>query len=183
MAHPFTLVMARRAVVGTRGRGIRQQRWGHLVVATNIPSDYRTPRRAAPPGPRSSSGRPQAVGQIPDNPVTRGPLSDETCRYFAGDFWSRLARFGIRLAEARRVFFTRRNGQTGVFRDLSRRQSKYLREPGSLWCALARWGQRGAPIALAASERENRGISSGSTPWNFPHCCNVCKPSFSRCRA
>jgi 4-amino-4-deoxy-L-arabinose transferase-like glycosyltransferase len=44
---PIYIVMARRAVVGTRGRGVRRQRWGHLVVATNIPSEYFTPRRTA----------------------------------------------------------------------------------------------------------------------------------------
>jgi len=34
------LVIERRAVVGTKGRGVRRQRWGSLVVATNIGSDY-----------------------------------------------------------------------------------------------------------------------------------------------
>ncbi len=57
---PIYMVMARRAVVGTRGRGVRRQRWGHLVVATNIPSEYFTPRRSTPPpGP----GRPAKSGR------------------------------------------------------------------------------------------------------------------------
>ena len=34
---PVYLMMARRAVVGTTGRGLRRQRWGFLVVATNVP--------------------------------------------------------------------------------------------------------------------------------------------------
>jgi hypothetical protein len=33
---PVYLMMARRAVVGTTGRGLRRQRWGFLVVATNV---------------------------------------------------------------------------------------------------------------------------------------------------
>jgi 4-amino-4-deoxy-L-arabinose transferase-like glycosyltransferase len=34
---PVYLMMAHRAVVGTSGRGLRRQRWGFLVVATNVP--------------------------------------------------------------------------------------------------------------------------------------------------
>jgi 4-amino-4-deoxy-L-arabinose transferase-like glycosyltransferase len=45
---PIHLVIERRAVVSTRGRGVRRQRWGHLVVATNVPSDYRSPRNRYP---------------------------------------------------------------------------------------------------------------------------------------
>ncbi len=35
---PIYLMMAHRAVVGTTGRGFRRQRWGFLVVATNVPN-------------------------------------------------------------------------------------------------------------------------------------------------
>ncbi len=42
------LVIERRAVVGTRGRGVRRQRWGSLVVATNVASDYRGPAKRYP---------------------------------------------------------------------------------------------------------------------------------------
>jgi 4-amino-4-deoxy-L-arabinose transferase-like glycosyltransferase len=34
---PVYLMTAHRAVVGTSGRGLRKQRWGFLVVATNVP--------------------------------------------------------------------------------------------------------------------------------------------------
>jgi 4-amino-4-deoxy-L-arabinose transferase-like glycosyltransferase len=34
---PVHLMTAHRAVVGTTGRGLRKQRWGFLVVATNVP--------------------------------------------------------------------------------------------------------------------------------------------------
>lgn len=34
---PVHMMMRRRAVTGTTGRGIRRQRWGYLVVATNVP--------------------------------------------------------------------------------------------------------------------------------------------------
>ena len=34
---PVYLMTAHRAVVGTSGRGLRRQRWGFLVVATNVP--------------------------------------------------------------------------------------------------------------------------------------------------
>ncbi len=45
---PIYLVIERRAVVGTRGRGVRRQRWGSLVVATNVASDYRRPAKRRP---------------------------------------------------------------------------------------------------------------------------------------
>jgi len=35
---PLGLLMQHRAVEGTTGRGLRRQRWGFLVVATNAPS-------------------------------------------------------------------------------------------------------------------------------------------------
>jgi len=34
---PVHLLSAHRAVVGTSGRGLRRQRWGYLVVVTNVP--------------------------------------------------------------------------------------------------------------------------------------------------
>jgi hypothetical protein len=34
---PVYLMTAHRAVVGTMGRGMRKQRWGFLVVVTNVP--------------------------------------------------------------------------------------------------------------------------------------------------
>jgi 4-amino-4-deoxy-L-arabinose transferase-like glycosyltransferase len=34
---PVYLMMAHRAVIGTTGHGLRRQRWGFLVVATNVP--------------------------------------------------------------------------------------------------------------------------------------------------
>lgn len=39
------LLTAHRAVVGTTGRGLRRQRWGFLVVATNLPRKPRTLRQ------------------------------------------------------------------------------------------------------------------------------------------
>jgi 4-amino-4-deoxy-L-arabinose transferase-like glycosyltransferase len=45
---PIYLVIERRAVVGTRGRGVRRQRWGSLVVATNVASHYRSPAKQYP---------------------------------------------------------------------------------------------------------------------------------------
>jgi 4-amino-4-deoxy-L-arabinose transferase-like glycosyltransferase len=36
---PIHLVMQQRAVVGTSGTGLRRQRWGFLVVATNVPRE------------------------------------------------------------------------------------------------------------------------------------------------
>jgi hypothetical protein len=41
---PVHLVTAHRAVVGTSGRGLRRQRWGFLVVATNVQRKPRTER-------------------------------------------------------------------------------------------------------------------------------------------
>jgi hypothetical protein len=38
---PIRLLMQHRAVVGTTGRGIRRQRWGYLIVATNRPREQR----------------------------------------------------------------------------------------------------------------------------------------------
>lgn len=43
---PVRLLTAHRAVVGTSGHGIRRQRWGFLVVATNVPRKPRTERRS-----------------------------------------------------------------------------------------------------------------------------------------
>jgi hypothetical protein len=34
---PIHLLTEHRAVVGTRGRGLRRQQWGYLVVVTNVP--------------------------------------------------------------------------------------------------------------------------------------------------
>jgi 4-amino-4-deoxy-L-arabinose transferase-like glycosyltransferase len=48
---PVHLVMAHRAVVGTTGRGLRRQRWGFLVVATNVPRRLRTGRPLFYPRP------------------------------------------------------------------------------------------------------------------------------------
>ena len=45
---PVYLLMQHRAVVGTTGRGLRRQKWGFLVVATNVP-----PRRPRPSSPVS----------------------------------------------------------------------------------------------------------------------------------
>jgi 4-amino-4-deoxy-L-arabinose transferase-like glycosyltransferase len=42
---PIHLLALQRTVVGNRGRGIRQQVWGYLVVATNVPLDYRIPEK------------------------------------------------------------------------------------------------------------------------------------------
>jgi hypothetical protein len=42
---PVYLVTAHRAVVGTTGRGIRKQRWGFLVVVTNVPEQGAHPTR------------------------------------------------------------------------------------------------------------------------------------------
>jgi 4-amino-4-deoxy-L-arabinose transferase-like glycosyltransferase len=39
---PVHLLTAHRAVVGTTGRGFRRQRWGFLVVVTNVPRKPRT---------------------------------------------------------------------------------------------------------------------------------------------
>jgi 4-amino-4-deoxy-L-arabinose transferase-like glycosyltransferase len=39
------LLTAHRAVIGTTGRGLRRQRWGFLVVATNVPRKPRTIRQ------------------------------------------------------------------------------------------------------------------------------------------
>ena len=36
---PIRLLMQHRAVVGTTGKGLRRQRWGFLVVATNMPPE------------------------------------------------------------------------------------------------------------------------------------------------
>ena len=33
---PLHEVMRRRAVMGTSGHGLRRQRWGYLVVASNV---------------------------------------------------------------------------------------------------------------------------------------------------
>jgi 4-amino-4-deoxy-L-arabinose transferase-like glycosyltransferase len=46
---PIHLLTEHRAVVGTRGRGVRRQQWGYLVVVTNLPH-YRShgPRYPAP---------------------------------------------------------------------------------------------------------------------------------------
>ncbi len=46
---PIHLLALRRTVIGNRGRGIRRQVWGYLVVATNVPLDYRSPRNHYPP--------------------------------------------------------------------------------------------------------------------------------------
>ncbi len=35
---PVSLITAHRAVIGTSGRGIRKQRWGFLVVVSNVPN-------------------------------------------------------------------------------------------------------------------------------------------------
>jgi 4-amino-4-deoxy-L-arabinose transferase-like glycosyltransferase len=42
---PVHLVSAHRAVVGTSGRGLRRQRWGFLVVVTNVPRRPRSDRQ------------------------------------------------------------------------------------------------------------------------------------------
>jgi hypothetical protein len=34
---PVHLLTAHRAVIGTTGRGFRRQRWGFLVVVSNVP--------------------------------------------------------------------------------------------------------------------------------------------------
>ena len=39
---PVHVLTAHRAVVGTSGRGFRRQRWGFLIVATNVPRRART---------------------------------------------------------------------------------------------------------------------------------------------
>jgi len=46
---PVHLVTAHRAVVGTSGHGLRRQRWGFLVVATNVPRRPRTDRHYSYP--------------------------------------------------------------------------------------------------------------------------------------
>jgi hypothetical protein len=43
---PVHLLTAHRAVVGTSGRGFRRQRWGFLVVVTNVPRKPRTEFRS-----------------------------------------------------------------------------------------------------------------------------------------
>ena len=42
---PVHLLTAHRVVVGTSGRGLRRQRWGFLVVVTNVPRKSRTDRQ------------------------------------------------------------------------------------------------------------------------------------------
>jgi 4-amino-4-deoxy-L-arabinose transferase-like glycosyltransferase len=49
---PVHLLTAHRAVVGTSGRGLRRQRWGFLVVATNVPPRPRTDRQPSYPRTR-----------------------------------------------------------------------------------------------------------------------------------
>ncbi len=44
---PVHLVSAHRAVVGTTGRGLRRQRWGFLVVVSNVPRRPRVDRAVA----------------------------------------------------------------------------------------------------------------------------------------
>jgi hypothetical protein len=41
---PVRLLTAHRAVVGTSGHGLRRQRWGFLVVVTNVQRKPRTER-------------------------------------------------------------------------------------------------------------------------------------------
>ena len=41
---PVHLLTAHRAVIGTSGRGIRRQRWGFLVVVSNVPRRPHTSR-------------------------------------------------------------------------------------------------------------------------------------------
>ena len=48
---PVRLLMQRRAVVGTTGRGLRRQKWGFLVVVTNAPRE----RRSALPAPHDQA--------------------------------------------------------------------------------------------------------------------------------
>jgi hypothetical protein len=56
--HPM---MAHRAVIGTKGKGLRTQQWGYIVVVTNVP------RRFKPPWKDETEDRTQETGDRTQN--------------------------------------------------------------------------------------------------------------------